>query len=641
MNPTIIRNFRYLAAVLLAIAAAVVAGRLGFGVPNAPGVLLLPVAYCAYRAGLGIGLTGAAFHMVYSAAFFSMPGHLFHYDVDNLVRTLVIVVVAPAMATMLGTLRREADRLLVRQKAAERELVRLNAELEQRVTLTRANLDDALESIEHGLLLCDADDRVVLFNRHFLDHYPGIADVVAVGMRYEDMMRTVAERGLIAIPPGQGVDEFVAEAVARHRNADGSTAIRRLVDGRVLHISGHAAHNGGMLTLGTDVTELLKTEQKLAQAQKMEAIGQLTGGVAHDFNNLLAVILGRLEMLEEELADKEELRSWVRSSIRAAQRGATLTKSLLAFSRQQALQPVELDLNAAVGDMEDMLRRTLGEAYEFRVVKAPDLWRTEADPGQLQNALINLVVNARDAMPVGGAVTVSTANIALDIDQAGGQRELRPGEYVLLSVSDTGMGMARGVIERVFEPFFTTKDVGKGSGLGLSMVYGFVKQSGGHVTIHSESDRGTTVGIYLPRRIAGPPAIVVEGVDARSGPGGGGTILVVEDNDEMRVLTRLQLEHLGYTVLEAAHGPDGLRVLAENRGIDLLLTDVIMPKGMSGPQLADQAIAAYPHLKIVFMSGYNNMQDSLERTRGSGPVRVLQKPFGIDELAAQIRAALQ
>ena len=399
---------------------------------------------------------------------------------------------------------------------------------------------------------------------------------------------------------------------------------------------------GGHRFVGTlrDITERKQTEEHLQQARKMEAMGQLTGGVAHDFNNLLAVILGRLQLLEEELEETPRLQNWARSCIKAVERGATLTKSLLAFSRQQALVPVELDLNAVVGDMEEMVQRTLGEAFEFRVFKGHNLWRVEADPGQLQNALLNLVLNARDAMPKGGSVVVSTSNTALDADYAGSHRDVRPGDYVLLAVSDTGIGMPREVVERAFEPFYTTKEVGKGSGLGLSMVYGFVKQTGGHVSIYSEPGRGTTVRIYLPRMInvgipvatsAAPPDRTLTGTE---------TILLVEDNDDLRDLTRLQLERFGYRVLVASHGAEGLRALASDPHVDLLISDVVLPHGMTGPDLADQAVALWPDLKVVFVSGYNEEHDALERTRARRPVRLLQKPFLAEELATVVRIAL-
>lgn len=381
-------------------------------------------------------------------------------------------------------------------------------------------------------------------------------------------------------------------------------------------------------------------ERQLVQAQKMETMGQLTGGIAHDFNNLLAVVLGRLQMVDEELADRPHLRSWVRSSIRAVERGATLTKSLLAFSRQQVLTPISLDLNALIDEMEEMLRRTLGEAYELRVSKAPDLWFASADPGQLQNALINLVINARDAMPDGGSLLIETTNENLTADNMGKHTDAEPGHYVMLSVSDTGIGMAPEVREQAFEPFFTTKDVGKGSGLGLSMVYGFAKQSGGHVSIFSELGRGTSVHLCLPRKIENVPATTTSIPNFEAAAGKGATILVVEDDNDLRDLTRLQLERLGYKVLAAADGGEGLRVLSENPEVDLLISDVILPHGMSGPAFVEKAITFRPDLKVVFVSGYSEDVGAFDRTHWPKPVRLLQKPFRVEELVAEIHAAL-
>ena len=436
--------------------------------------------------------------------------------------------------------------------------------------------------------------------------------------------------------------EFLRERLrARARSESVQAAEYRIVrpNGEVRWVYGQSevvrdAQRKTIKVVGTlhDITERKHTEAQLAHAQKMEAVGHLTGGVAHDFNNLFAVILGRLQMLDEELTDRAELSSWVRSSLKAVERGATLTKSLLAFSRQQTLTPLDLDLNGVVDDVEDLLRRTLGEAYEFEVVKAPGLWTVEADPGQLQNALLNLVLNARDAMPKGGRLTVDTANVTLPP----GHDALPAGEYVAMSVVDTGLGMSREVVDRAFEPFFTTKDVNKGSGLGLSMVYGFVKQSGGHVTIDSSPGKGTAVRIYLPRKIARlPPAPA----PVRSRPTGTETILVVEDNDDLRRLTGQQLQRLGYSVLEAPVGAEGLRILGENPAIDLLLTDVIMPQGMNGPELAEQALAMAPALRVIFMSGYSEQRDVLAASRGLR-FTLLQKPFHVDELATRIRMAL-
>ena len=394
-----------------------------------------------------------------------------------------------------------------------------------------------------------------------------------------------------------------------------------------------------------DITERKRAEierdeiaRQLMQSQKMEAIGKLTGGMAHDFNNLLSVIMGRLEMLRDDLADRPQLREWVRICLNAAARGATLTRSMLAFSRQQPLKPVELDLAAAFADMVELLPRTLGETIEVKVQFGAGLWKCEADSAQLQNALLNLALNARDAMPQGGKLTIEASNVRLDDDYAAHNLGIAPGEYVVLSVSDTGTGMPPEVAARAFDPFFTTKGVGKGTGLGLSMVYGFARQSGGHVNIYSEVGVGTTVRLYLPRstettataEIATPRAVA---------PAGGETILVVEDDADMQALTVAQLERLGYLPLAASTGPEALQLLATHPEIRLLLTDLTLPGGTNGRALAERAVASSPGLRVLYMSGYAE-NAVVHQGRLDAHVRLLQKPFGVDDLARQVREAL-
>ncbi len=501
----------------------------------------------------------------------------------------------------------------------------------------RAIMDNTVD----GLITIDESGTILSFN-HTAETIFGHAADEAIGANVSILMPSPhAERhdGYVSSYLSTGK----AKVIGVGREVQGKRK-----DGTVfamdLNIAEIVGDSGGRRFVGTvrDITQRKSIEAQLRQSQKMEAMGQLTGGVAHDFNNLLSVILGRLQLLEEELADRPRLQGWARSCIKAVDRGATLTRCMLAFSRQQSLLPVELDLNEVVADVEDMLRRTLGEAYDVRVTKTQGLWPVEADPGQLQNALLNLVFNARDAMPKGGAVTVSTTNTRLDAAFAASRSGLRPGDYVELTVSDTGVGMPPEVLERVFEPFFTTKDVGKGSGLGLSMVYGFAKQSGGHVAIYSEPGHGTVVRIYLPRKLGTDSMSLASraGLDGGVPPRGTETILVVEDNDDLRDLTRIQLERLGYTVFDATHGAQALELLAGNPAIELLLSDVILPHGMTGPELAERALAVRPDLKIVFASGYNEEHEAMARTNIGRPLRLLQKPFHAEALAAQIRAAL-
>ena len=392
-----------------------------------------------------------------------------------------------------------------------------------------------------------------------------------------------------------------------------------------------------VISSGRDVTAQRDAESRLHQVQKMDAVGQLTGGVAHDFNNLLTVIIGSLDQDPQRIPD--DLRPSIEQALRAAERGAALTHRLLAFSRQQMLVARNVDFNRLIGDMTELLRRTLGEHVEIEMKLAPDLWPALADAGQVENSLLNLAINARDAMPEGGKLTIETANANLDEDYAADNAEVVPGDYVMMTVTDTGTGMAPEVLAHVFEPFFTTKEVGKGTGLGLSMVYGFAKQSGGHLKIYSEVGHGTTVRLYLPRLTTETVKAASVPSGPASGKGGGETILVVEDNPDVRRLVLRQLRDFGYTVVEAANGPQALRILEDGAAIDLLFTDVVMPGGMTGRQLAEAAKIRRPNLKTLFTSGYT--EDSILRLGKLDPgVRLLSKPYRKQELATRIREAL-
>jgi signal transduction histidine kinase/CheY-like chemotaxis protein len=402
---------------------------------------------------------------------------------------------------------------------------------------------------------------------------------------------------------------------------------------------------GGLMTLLNRTAESLERQraaiedlnQKLNQSQKMEAMGQLTGGVAHDFNNLLTVILGNSEYLAERLAANKELHGIADSIATAAERGSELTKSLLAFARKQPLVPKEIDIGQKILDMEQLLRRTLGEHIECEFLLDSGLWPASVDPGQLASALLNLVLNARDAMLEGGRLTVEVRNISLgqsDVDVNG---EARPGDYVMVAVSDTGSGMVAEVASRAFEPFFTTKEVGKGTGLGLSMVYGFAKQSGGSMQIRTSPGHGTAVKLFFPRIDAshGKDAPAADPVAA---PAGGETILVVEDDDMVRAYVEKELKELGYRVIVARNGPAALAILRTPEEIHLLFTDVVMPGGMFGPELARQALKLRPHLKILFTSGYSeqpvNSLDGIE-------TRILNKPYRRTDLAFMLRSVLK
>jgi signal transduction histidine kinase len=376
----------------------------------------------------------------------------------------------------------------------------------------------------------------------------------------------------------------------------------------------------------------------LRQSQKLEMIGQLTGGIAHDFNNLLTVILGNAEMMSAGAGGDARLRVAAAATIQAAERGAELTKRLLAFARRQPLEPTAIDVNRQIADMGDLLIRALGEGIELKIVPADGVWHALADPGQVESAVLNLCVNARDAMPHGGRLTLETKNVVLDAAYAARQSEVLPGQYVMIAVSDSGTGMDADTLERAFEPFFTTKEVGKGSGLGLSMVYGFAKQSGGHVRIYSEPGQGTTVRLYLPRVEAGAAA----GLPApKPPPSRRGTekILVVEDDELVRASVCGQLAALDYRIVAAGDGPAALEILARDADFDLMFTDIVIPGDCDGFELAGRARKLRPGLPVLFTSGYteNALQHTSRLDLGAD---FIQKPYRQSELAEKIRAVL-
>jgi signal transduction histidine kinase/CheY-like chemotaxis protein len=380
------------------------------------------------------------------------------------------------------------------------------------------------------------------------------------------------------------------------------------------------------------------TEAQVRQAQKMEAIGQLTGGVAHDFNNLLTVITGTIEILGEAVQDRPHLTQIVDMISAAAVRGADLTQHLLAFARRQPLQPHSTDVNALVIDAARLLRPTLGEQIEIESMLAHDSVPALIDPSQLSTAILNLALNARDAMPNGGKLTLETKNVVLDETYAGMNSEVCPGNYVMIAVSDTGEGIPGGLIDKVIEPFFTTKGVGKGSGLGLSMVYGFVKQSNGHIKIYSEEGQGTTVKLYLPQAKS-----VAELPPAKSGlvefEGGDETILIVEDDALVREYVMTQIGRLGYGTLAASNAAEALTIIDSPERIDLLFTDVIMPGGMNGRQLAAEAQKRRPQLKVLYTSGYTE-NAIVHHGRLDAGVLLLAKPYVGSELARMLKTAL-
>ncbi|NVN85617.1 MAG: response regulator [Rhodopseudomonas sp.] len=397
-----------------------------------------------------------------------------------------------------------------------------------------------------------------------------------------------------------------------------------------------------MKALAAEKEQLLQAKEaadlQLRQAQKMEAVGQLTGGIAHDLNNILTVIVGNIELLVEGVADRPQLAALAKMVDDAAARGADLTQRLLAFARKQPLQPREVDVNALVFEATNLLRPTLGDHVEIAMVLARDMPRALIDPSQLSNALLNLALNARDAMGKGGKLSIETSNVVLEDGCEICNDGVKPGPYVLIAVTDTGHGIPAAILDLVCEPFFTTKEVGKGSGLGLSMVLGFVKQSGGHIRIESDEGLGTTIRIYLPQAtgVAQSAAVVTSPASVE---GARETILVVEDDELVRNFVIAQIQNLGYLTLAAANAEEALVVVNSSQHIDLLFTDMIMPGALNGRQLADRALQCRPSLKVLFTSGYSD-ETIIHYGRLDPGVLLLAKPYRKGDLARMIRSAL-
>ena len=443
--------------------------------------------------------------------------------------------------------------------------------------------------------------------------------------RHERVMTGIAAQAAISIDNARLYQTAQNELAERQR---AEIALRHLNDTLEQRVA-------------AEIERRAATEEALRQSQKMETVGQLTGGIAHDFNNLLQVVTGNLEIILRNLPeDSPRLRRSADNAMTGAQRATILTQRLLAFSRRQPLQPKPIEINKLVAATHDLLHRTLGETIEVEAVLAPRLWQVEADPHQLENAILNLALNARDAMPDGGKLTIETQNTHLDQSYVAEHAEVVPGQYVAMCITDTGTGMDAETVSRAFEPFFTTKEVGKGTGLGLSMVYGFVKQTGGHLKIYSEPGEGTTVKIYLPRLVGDVSA--GEESSASAAPEGtwGETVLVCEDDDDVRAYSAEVLRELGYRVLEAPDGPCALELLEkQDESVNLLFTDVVLPNGMTGAELAEKARLIRPDLRILFTTGYAR-NAIVHQGRLDAGVELITKPFSYADLAARVRDTL-
>jgi PAS domain S-box-containing protein len=511
---------------------------------------------------------------------------------------------------------------ITERKEAERELARV-----------RDNLSDAVESVNHGIMLYDRDGRLVLFNRRVPAHYSGPADLISIGMKFEDILAFAVDSGRIVVPPGRTRQEFISERLARFERADGTVTERQLPDGGILHISDQRTLSGGTVSTGIDVTERRRIEGRLREVQRMEAIGQLTGGLAHDLNNYLAVIMGNLDLLAERPHGDLETSKLIEGALAGALSGAELTRSLLAFSRRQPLNPRVQDVGARITNIARLLKRTIGEKIVLDVQVAPGLWPVEIDGAQLDSAVVNLANNARDATPEGGALTIVVRNAT---PAAAEQPE---GDHVLIEVIDTGLGMDDATRARVFEPFFSTKGPGHGTGLGLSMVHGFMHQSGGAIRLLSAPGKGTTVQLFLPRaqRQAADPTAAADGAAL---PRGTESVVVVEDNSRVRAMVVAQLESLGYRVVAAESGDAALSLLEARAGeFDLVITDMVMPGKVDGLALAGIARERWPRLGILLTTGFADGGDDAGNDKGID-FGVLRKPYRKADIARAIRAAL-
>jgi len=529
------------------------------------------------------------------------------------------------------------------QRAAEQSLRELNETLENRIAARTAQLqanEARLRAIfetgfQHQGLL--TPDGVVLdANATSLNSISSRLEEV-LGQRYWETPWFAGTPGMPEAMRGAVAAAADGEAVRLEIHLNLPEGGWRWFDFSLRPIRDWDGSVIALVPEAVELTQRRQAEEALRQAQKMEAVGQLTGGIAHDFNNLLAGIAGSLELLQTRMAQgrMDAIPRYVDAAQGAVKRAAALTQRLLAFSRRQTLNPKPINVNRLIADLEELIRRTVGPGVEIEVVGAAGIWPTLIDPHQLENALLNLCINARDAMPDGGRLTIETANQWLD-ERAAAERELSPGQYVVVCVTDTGTGMTPDVIARAFDPFFTTKPLGLGTGLGLSMIYGFARQSGGQVRIYSEVGDGATIRLYLPRHYGEAEDVEAAAAAPSVGQfGNGETVLVVDDEQTVRQLIIEVLGDLGFNAIETADGPSGLKVLQSDARIDLLITDVGLPGGLNGRQVADAGRAVRPGLKVLFITGYaeNAVVRNGHLERG---MQVLTKPFGIKALADKV-----
>ena len=537
---------------------------------------------------------------------------------------------------------------VLNRACAVRELRVVNAVLEQKVEQKTLELERAHEALEISSQRIERQSQRI---------FETSQDVIAVTDSYGKFVQLSPScEKVLGYRPDEMVGRLGQDFILpddRELTRDAMKAARggfatRNFRSRYVHKDGHVVPISWMAIwsepdrrhffIGRDLTETEQTEEQLRQAQKMEAVGQLTGGIAHDFNNILMVVMANVESLEDEHELAPEILERVKGIAKAADRASDLTRQLLTFSRKQALRPQRTNINDLVANIGALLRRTLGAQIEIEALLSEDLWDAEIDRAQLDSALVNLCINARDAMPDGGRLLIETQNVTLDEDYVSDHREVDAGDYARLSVTDTGAGMPPEVLNKVFEPFFTTKGMGKGTGLGLSMVYGFIKQSKGHISIYSEVGAGTSIKLYLPRSTSAKSDLAPR--QTPDLPKGTESILVVDDDELVRAIVVKQLKSLGYDATEAPDGQQGLAAVeALSKPFDLLLTDVIMPGPINGKTLAEKVQKNWPGTKVVFMSGYTENAIVHHGQLDAG-VLLLSKPFRKSDLAQMVRQAL-
>ena len=498
--------------------------------------------------------------------------------------------------------------------------------------ISETRLQTLVDSVrDFAIYLLDVDGRIVTWNAG-AQRLKGYTAEEAIGMSMSHLHTPEARAAGV---PEKELARALADGIFDERawrvRKDGS---KFLAEVSVTPVRDADGKHIGFAKVTRDITEQQKLEERLQRAQKMESVGQLAGGIAHDFNNLLGVVIGSLDLMTTKTKSDPELTTLVEEALSAALSGSDLTRKLLSFARRQPLTVSEVDVNELIAGMASMLSRTLGETITVQVTPAANLHLVAADRAQIEAAILNLTLNARDAMPSGGRITIETANRELDMPTADAM-ELNRGEYVMISVTDTGKGIPADLLPHVMEPFFTTKGVGEGTGLGLSMVFGFAKQSGGHVNIYSEVDHGTTVRIYLPRSETSQPSESAEPEQAAERKP---LVLVVDDNAALRRTTVAQLAHLGYQTLQATDGPSALEIIKNTPDVDILFTDIVMPGGMTGFQLGHAAKQVNPRIRTLYATGF--AEAAVLHGRDVGSDLLLSKPYRKDELAEKLSAVL-